>query len=170
MKRRNLRSNEGGLFDQAVKVAELFLNKDVGVVRTKSRDGSLTEYKSTGSAWSPNTKLVILTEHITASGAELFTAALKEGRGARVVGQATHGKWNAQTVEQLPNRFSIKYSTMLFETPSGLSYQGTGIKPDLEVIGPTEGKFVEVEAENDMKKRFGMDAPLRAAFELNTSN
>lgn len=165
----DLRGNSGGTFDDAIKVAELFLPKGTVVVKTKSRGGKIEEYKSNREPWRSDVQLVILTDSNTASSAELLTAALKEGRQAMTIGNTTKGKWNVQSIEHLPNKFAIKYSVSKFESASGQSYEGTGMKPDLEIEGPKGPLLGELQKESDLAKRTKQDAPLKAAIEVSTN-
>ena len=162
----DLRGNSGGTFDDAVKVGELFLPKGKLIVRTKERDGKVTEYTSHREAWHPEVQLVVLTDKYTASGAELLTGALRNGRSAMVIGQTTKGKWNAQSLETLPNKFAIKYSVLKFESEDGKDYQGVGLKPDLEIDGPSGALLGNLQSETNLKKRINQDPPLKAAIEV----
>ena len=72
-------------------------------------------------------------DHDTASSAELLTAALQELRHATVVGSHTKGKWTVQTIDDLSNGYAIKYTIGVFTSPSGRSFEGTGLTPDVEV-------------------------------------
>lgn len=162
----DLRGNSGGTFTDAVKVGELFVPKGDVIVRTRSRDGKKEEYTSSRSPWHPDVQIIVLTDKDTASGAELLTAALKEQRKALVIGAVTHGKWNAQSVETLPNKFAVKYSVLKFESGSGSSYDGEGLKPDLNIEGPTGAALTELQNRIDLVSRLKQDGPLRAALEV----
>jgi carboxyl-terminal processing protease len=158
----DLRGNAGGGFEQAVSVADLLVPKGGVIVKTRDREGKEEEKLGKRGGLSPAIEVIVLTDHGTTCGGELLAEALREDRGARIVGQTTFGKWNMQTVELLPNHYGIKYTVMEFLSPSGKSFQGVGVQPDLEVSG-TEGHagpWVEI------KKRLAGDAQLRAALEL----
>jgi carboxyl-terminal processing protease len=162
----DLRGNSGGTFDDAVKVGELFLPKGAVIVRTKSRGGKVEEFTANREPWRPEVQLVVLTNGFTASGAEFLTAALREKRHATTVGEGTQGKWSVQSVENLPNEFAVKYSVSTFESPSGKSYEGKGMRPDLEIPGPKGALMGELLNETDLTKRLKEDAPLKAAVEI----
>jgi carboxyl-terminal processing protease len=162
----DLRGNGGGTFNDAVKVAEIFLPKGHVIARTISR-GVREEYKASGGEqWQPEAQIVVLTDCNTASSSELLTAALKDGRHAMTIGETTKGKWNVQMVEELPNKFAIKYSVSKVETADGQSYEGTGMKADIEMAGPKGAMLGEAQKESDIAKRVKMDAPLKAAIEV----
>lgn len=163
----DLRSNTGGLFTEAISVAKIFSNKGQVVARTKDRAGKVEDYRAEEKAWRPEVKIVVLVDGDTSSGAELLAASLKENRQAFLIGGKTNGKWNAQAVETLPNGYSIKYSVMNFESPSGKSYQDIGIKPDLEATPPKENHLPAFKAlQKDVKAGVEADPSLKAAVEI----
>ncbi|MBN8535790.1 MAG: S41 family peptidase [Deltaproteobacteria bacterium] len=162
----DLRDNSGGGFDQAVKVTELFLPVGLVVASTKNRDGKVEQFKSTRSLLDPNVQIAILTNKDTFCGAELFTAALKENLKVKIIGETTFGKWNAQSVENLPNKYAIKYTVKEFLSPQGNSFQGKGIKPDIEVSLPQGVESHVLRLKYGMKDRLNSDSQLKAAVEL----
>ncbi len=162
----DVRDNGGGGFDQAIHVTELFIPKDLGVARTRNRDGQIEQFKSKKGLLNSDMPVILLTNKKTYSGAELFTAALKESRNVKIVGERTFGKWTAQTVEPLPNRFAIKYTVKEFQSPNGNSFQNKGVKPDLEVLLPSGVDSQDLRHRLDMKKRMNEDTQLKAALEL----
>lgn len=162
----DLRDNEGGGFEQAVKTAELFIPKDHSIVATKDRDGKVQTYNSARGLLAKDISLVILTNEETSSGAELFTGALRDELGAKTVGQKTLGKWNAQMIDTLPNGFAVKYTVKSFQTPKGHSYQNIGLKPDVEVL-PTPGtERREIWSEMPLAQRLETDTQLKAAIQV----
>src|SRR6185503_17442948 len=90
-------------------------------------------YKSEKSGPLAEVPVVVLINGGTSSGAEFVSAALAEGRGAKLIGQKTFGKWTVQTIEDLPNGWAFKYTISVFKTPAGKSYDGIGLAPDIEV-------------------------------------
>jgi carboxyl-terminal processing protease len=108
--------------------------------------------------------VVLLVDGSTSSGAELLSGALREGKKTQLVGQKTFGKWSAQTLEELPNGYAIKYTTAMFRTPSGKSYQGEGLTPDVEV--PLDEKVVEKARRLLPDRRLVADAQLRTAVNI----
>jgi carboxyl-terminal processing protease len=162
----DVRDNDGGGFDQAVKVAELFLPDESVIASTKNRDGKLEKIVSTKGLLDKDVQLVVLTNKGTYSGAELLVAALRENKNIKIIGETTFGKWNAQSVETLPNKFAIKYTVKKFESPQGHTFQGVGIKPDLEVGLPKDVDIRELRSKYEVPKRLGFDLQLKAALEL----
>lgn len=166
----DVRDNAGGSFTQAVKTTELFLPKDSLVVSTKNRRGETEVFKSTSGLIASEIKIYLLVDKTTSSGAEFFTAALQEIKGAKLVGETTLGKWNAQSLEMLSNKFAIKYTVKQFFAPNGKSYQDVGLKPDLEISLPEKITPRELKVKNSILQRLGFDAQLKAAFEISKTN
>ena len=162
----DLRDNEGGGFDQALKVAELFLPMNAIIANTKNRDGEIATFRSKKSLLKKDIPIIILINKGTYSGAELLVAAIKENRSAKIVGTATFGKWSAQSVEVLPNNYAVKYTVQEFQSPQGHAYPGSGIKPDFDVTVPTETDIKELRSKYEIPKRLSGDLQLKAAIEL----
>lgn len=162
----DLRDNSGGGFDQAVKVTEMFLPNGLTIASIKDREGKVEKYKSAKSLLNPDIQIVVLTNKDTFCGAELFTAALRENLKIKIVGETTFGKWNAQSVEMLPNKYAIKYTVKEFLSPQGNSFHGKGIKPDIEVSLSQGVEAQSLRLKHEMKERLNIDAQLKAAVEL----
>jgi len=138
----DLRDNPGGLLDQAVKIADIFLDKGV-IVSTKGRDGKeqmLFEAHNGGS--NNDFPMVVLVNGGSASGAEIVAGALQDHKRAIILGTSTFGKGSVQTVLPMPGGAGMRLTTARYYTPDGTSIQATGIKPD--IIAPLETREVEV--------------------------
>jgi carboxyl-terminal processing protease len=120
----NLRSNPGGLLDQGVKVADLFLDTKQEIVSTRGRArGSTKEfYDEAKQAW-PDLPIVILVDDGTASAAEIIAGALQDHDRAVVVGAPTFGKGLVQTLFPLGEGVALKLTTARWFTPSGRTIQ-----------------------------------------------
>lgn len=162
----DLRRNTGGSFEKALGVSELFLAKNTLIAQAQKRDGKVEKFTAHGKEVIPGLKLTVLIDKTTSSGAEMFAACLKENRQARLVGKSTFGKWTAQSVEVLPNQYAMKYTIQNFQSPQGHSYQGTGLKPDIEIPFPTGFDPGEWTKASDTTKRLAVDSQLRTAVEL----
>ncbi|HEX4731357.1 MAG TPA: S41 family peptidase [Solirubrobacterales bacterium] len=129
----DLRENPGGLLEEAVKTASLFLPENEVVVTTKSRTKGDSTKKTSGD------KIVdvpfdVLVDRNTASSAEILTAALKEDGGATVVGTRTYGKGVFQEEHDLANGGALKLTVGEFFTPDGENLARTGgIHPEVKV-------------------------------------
>jgi carboxyl-terminal processing protease len=131
----DLRGNPGGLLDQAIKVSEVFLNKDSVIVSIKGRNSEPKEYKSeSNESLIPNLPIVVLINDGSASASEIVAGALQDHHRAAIMGVKSFGKGSVQTIIPLQkNRGALRLTTSLYYTPSGKSIQAHGIEPDIEV-------------------------------------
>lgn len=131
----DLRNNPGGLLDQAVKVSELFLEKDKIVVSIKGRDDKILEtYKSDkNDVLFENIPVVVLVNEGSASASEIVAGALQDHKKAVIMGTKTFGKASVQSVFPLTNGGAVKMTIARYYTPSGRSIQADGIVPDITV-------------------------------------
>ena len=120
----DLRLNPGGLLDQGVKVADLFLDNKQEIVATRGRArGSTKEfYDEAKQAW-PDLPIVVLVNDGTASAAEIIAGALQDHDRAVVVGTPTFGKGLVQTLFPLGEGVALKLTTARWYTPSGRTIQ-----------------------------------------------
>jgi len=160
----DLRDCPGGSFDDAVASASELLPAGVTISNLKKRATTEVVTTKRGPVLT-GVPLAVLVDHGTTSGGELVAAALQEQAHATVVGEATYGKWTVQTVEDLPNGYAFKYTLGLFQSPSGKSYQGVGLAPDVEVDMP-QGAIEHAEAITDPSKRLDADVQLKTAVTL----
>jgi carboxyl-terminal processing protease len=120
----DLRGNPGGLLDQGVKVADLFLDSKQEIVSTRGRArGSTKEFfDEARQAW-PDLPIVVLVNDGTASAAEIIAGALQDHDRAVVVGAPTFGKGLVQTLFPLGEGVALKLTTARWFTPSGRTIQ-----------------------------------------------
>ena len=120
----DLRGNPGGLLDQGVKVADLFLDSRQEIVSTRGRArGSTKEfYDEARQVW-PDLPIVVLVNDGTASAAEIIAGALQDHDRAVVVGAPTFGKGLVQTLFPLGEGVALKLTTARWYTPSGRTIQ-----------------------------------------------
>jgi carboxyl-terminal processing protease len=129
----DLRDNPGGLLDQAVKVADVWLDDGL-VVYTKGRvDSQLQEFRAHASGTEPGYPIVVLVNEGTASASEIVAGALQDHHRALVMGVQTFGKGSVQTVYPLEGDAGLRLTTALYYTPGGRSIQEVGIAPDLPI-------------------------------------
>ncbi len=150
----DLRNNPGGLLDQAIKVSDAFLNKDLVIVSIKGRGAEAREYKDEADqTLVPNLPIVVLINEGSASASEIVAGALQDHHRAVVMGIKSFGKGSVQTVIPLEkNRGALRLTTSLYYTPSGKSIQAHGIEPSIEVIAAKiEKQKVDRDSEADLK-------------------
>jgi len=138
----DLRNNPGGLLDQAVKVADMFVDSGL-IVYT---DGRLESQKSKWASHKEGTysdfPMVVLVNAGSASASEIVAGALQDHGRAILLGTKTFGKGSVQTILPLEDGSALRLTTARYYTPNGRSIQATGIEPDIEVRDgrePSEG-------------------------------
>ncbi|HEU4682794.1 MAG TPA: S41 family peptidase [Gemmatimonadales bacterium] len=120
----DLRGNPGGLLDQGVKVADLFLDTRQQIVSTRGRArGSTKEFHDEARQVWPDLPIVVLVNDGTASAAEIIAGALQDHDRAVVVGAPTFGKGLVQTLFPLGEGVALKLTTARWFTPSGRTIQ-----------------------------------------------
>jgi carboxyl-terminal processing protease len=120
----DLRFNPGGLLDQGVKVADLFLDAKQEIVATRGRArGSTKEFFDDARQTWPELPIVVLVNDGTASAAEIIAGALQDHDRAVVVGTPTFGKGLVQTLFPLGEGVALKLTTARWYTPSGRTIQ-----------------------------------------------
>ena len=126
----DLRNDGGGLLQEAVKIASIFLPKGQVVVSTNSRTQGHAVYKALGGNL-PARPVVMLINRETASSAEILTAALADDAHSTVVGTRSYGKGVFQQEINLSNGGALKLTVGEYFTPAGVNLAGKGIHPDV---------------------------------------
>ena len=129
----DLRGNWWGLLESAVELAWHFIPKGEDIVISKYRNYKDTTYKSEGFAELKDYPLVILVNGLSASASEILTLALKEQLWSTIVWTKSFGKGSIQTLQELDNQDSLKYTVGKRFGPKGTSIDKEGIKPDYEI-------------------------------------
>lgn len=138
----DLRSNPGGLLDQAVDVSSIFLNEGI-VVTTESRDPQNKDirYVKKSGYKDLKTPMVVLINGSSASASEIVAGALQDHGRAVVMGSLSFGKGSVQTVAQLDKYTGVKLTIAQYMTPKNRKIQAVGIKPDVEIEDMTQDDF-----------------------------
>ena len=123
----DLRENGGGLLQEGVNVASLFI-PDGTIVSTRGRSQPTQVYVARGNAVAPTIPLVVLVDKGTASAAEIVTGALQDRGRAKVVGSHTYGKGVFQEISPLPNGGALDITVGEYFTPSGRNLGGGGVR------------------------------------------
>lgn len=140
----DLRRNPGGLLDQAIKVSDLFLKQGI-IVSTIARSKKDKEIAmATKKGKYTDFPLILLVNEYSASAAEIVSGALQDNRRALIVGERTFGKGSVQSVVPLNDGSGLKLTVARYYTPSGISIQAEGIKPDIEIDEMDPETFVKV--------------------------
>jgi carboxyl-terminal processing protease len=153
----DLRSNPGGLLDQAVKVAEKFLPRGQLVVSTEGRDArQKSTYHAMGGYKLINVPIVVLVNSGSASASEIVAGCLQDATAlgicrAIVVGEQTFGKGSVQSILPLQDGSALRLTTAKYYTPSHKVIHERGITPDI-IVAMTE----EDERDVFMKRQPGV--------------
>lgn len=142
----DLRDNTGGHLSVVTDMLSLFLDDSHVIYQIEDKDQT-TKYYSTGKE-TKEYPVVILQNGNSASASELFTAAMKEEYGAKVVGTTSYGKGTVQELNTLQDGTQYKFTTKKWLTPKGNWVHEKGITPDVEVE-LDEGYRNEPTREND---------------------
>lgn len=126
----DLRGNPGGLLDQAIQVADLFLRQG-RIVSTRSRYDEQVE--SATKSQKIDLPVVVLMNSSSASASEIVAGALKDHNRGLVVGERSFGKGSVQSLFELGGGTALKLTIAHYFTPSGHSLQSVGVMPHVQV-------------------------------------
>lgn len=120
----DLRGNGGGIVDEAIRIVNLFVDKDTEIVSTKGKtQNSCRTYKTTSSARFPDLPLMILVDKTSASASEILSGSLQDLHRATLIGQRTYGKGLVQNVRPIAFDGHLKVTTSKYYLPSGRCIQ-----------------------------------------------
>jgi carboxyl-terminal processing protease len=130
----DLRNNPGGLLDQAISVADTFLDKGE-IVSTRGRNPEETQrFNARPGDMTHGKPVIVLINGGSASASEIVAGALQDHKRATLIGTRSFGKGSVQTIIPLgADNGALRLTTARYYTPSGRSIQAQGIKPDIEV-------------------------------------
>jgi len=150
----DLRSNPGGLLDQAVDVADDFLDGGEIVSQRGRTKDDIERYYARPGDMAHGLPVVVLTDAGTASASEIVAGALQDHRRALVMGEKSFGKGSVQTVVQTGPESALRLTTARYYTPSGRSVQAGGIDPDIPVpqLSDPDYKDRKVVREADLRR------------------
>ena len=157
----DLRNNGGGLLNQSIKVADLFLDEGI-ILSIKGRNNKNTKvFNATHSSVERNYPLVVLINGGSASASEIVAGALQDHKRALILGTTSFGKGSVQTVETLRDGSGLKLTIARYYTPNDRSIQAKGIEPDIylkhrrldpkETARREEGLLKEKDLENHLE-------------------
>ena len=147
----DVRSNGGGVVDEAISILEMLCNKDDTLLITVDKQNKEVITKSTKD---PKIKIpvVVLTNEYSASASEIFAGALKDNKRAKLVGTKTYGKGIIQTLIKLSDGSGLKMTTEEYYTPSRNKINKVGIEPDEKIELPTGIQELTDENDTQLKK------------------
>jgi carboxyl-terminal processing protease len=153
----DLRSDPGGLVDQAADVADEFL--DDGVIYTARHRGKIVvEINARAGGAFSREPCVVLVNQYTASASELVAGALQDHRRATVVGERTFGKGSVQAIISLPGGGGMRLTVSRYYTPSGHAIQADGVHPDISVERDGDAPIISFR-EKDLEGHLAAESP-----------
>lgn len=149
----DLRGNPGGLLEQGVEVADLFLDPDQLIVSMKGRTPDANrEYVDRKPQPFARLPMVVLVDSGSASASEIVAGALQDHDRAAVVGTTSYGKGSAQSLFPMPQGGALKLTTALWYTPSGRSINRVRREGDDE-----SGDGIDIRPDSAPTPRFPTD-------------
>jgi len=140
----DLRGNPGGLLDEGVEVASVFL--DGGPVVSYQRRGHGVRTLTANPGGDTSIPLVVLVDGATASAAEVVAGALQDRNRAVIVGSRTYGKGSVQEPTRLSDGSALELTVGRYRTPNGRMIDGKGVEPDVYVDPAESPAFAEERA------------------------
>ncbi|GGI90321.1 S41 family peptidase [Shewanella gelidii] len=130
----DLRNNPGGLLDQAVQIADIFLDRG-RIVSTEGRVfDSNSDYFASPQSMFSHVPMVVLINKGSASASEVLAAALKDNGRAVLLGEKSFGKGTVQSlIPTLVDGNAIKLTIAKYNTPKGIDIHSKGIEPDIKI-------------------------------------
>ncbi|HXG81336.1 MAG TPA: S41 family peptidase [Sphingomicrobium sp.] len=129
----DLRSNPGGLLDQAIEVSDAFLEQGEIVSERGRESNDIERFYAKPGDLAKGKPVIVLVDAGSASAAEIVAGALQDHRRAIVMGERSFGKGSVQSVIQTGPQSALRLTTARYYTPSGKSVQAGGIDPDIAV-------------------------------------
>lgn len=154
----DVRSNGGGLVDEALEIAELIAPKDATLLITVNKNQK-EEVEKSSKKPIIEMPIIMLTNSGTASASEILAGALKDNNKAKIVGTKTYGKGVIQELITLKDGSGIKITTAEYYTPNRNKINKVGIEPDVVVELPKQTQNVGVPTEQE-------DTQLQKAVEM----
>jgi carboxyl-terminal processing protease len=150
----DLRSNPGGLLDQAIDVSDAFLERGEIVSQRGRQKDDIERYYATPGDMAHGLPVVVLIDAGSASAAEIVAGALQDHHRALLMGERSFGKGSVQTVQIMGPKAALRLTTARYYTPSGRSVQAGGIDPDITVPQLTDADYKDrkVVREADLRR------------------
>jgi carboxyl-terminal processing protease len=163
----DLRSNPGGLVDEATAAADEFLPAG-SIYSTRHRGKVIAEVFAGQHGALTSQPMVVLVNEFSASASELLAGALQDHQRALVVGARTFGKGSVQSIVDLPGGAGLRLTTMRYYTPAGRAIQARGITPDVPVQTISDPERAGIVREEQLENHLAgeskpSDAPASAA-------
>ncbi|HJR42165.1 MAG TPA: S41 family peptidase [Gemmatimonadaceae bacterium] len=149
----DIRQNPGGILDQGLAVADLFLKRGQEIASVRGRKGPAETYVSRAGQHIPDVPLVVLINGYSASASEIVAGALQDHDRGLVLGTTSYGKGLVQTLFPLEGGYALKMTTAKWYTPSGRSIQKDRVADTSDVNGNDEEEQLPDSLETEHVKR-----------------
>ena len=148
----DLRGNTGGLFQNAVFVADIFL-ENKNIVSVLGRGGHKSLYKTHSKSYVYKKPMAVLVDNESASASEIVSGALKDNDRAIIVGTKTFGKGLVQKVFLMPNSTGMNLTIARYLTPDDIDINKKGITPDYLVQITNEDRITNNDRQLNFAKK-----------------
>jgi carboxyl-terminal processing protease len=129
----DLRNNPGGLLNQAIEVADIFIEKGIILSIKGRQDKHAKVFTAKPNDVIRNYPVIVLINGGSASASEIVAGALQDHKRALILGTTSFGKGSVQNVEALRDGYGLKLTIARYYTPNGRSIQAKGIEPDIVI-------------------------------------
>ncbi|MDR4926026.1 S41 family peptidase [Peribacillus simplex] len=160
----DLRGNPGGLLDQAIEMASLFIPNGKVVLQVEDRSGKKEVYKSKNDG-ELKIPVVVLIDDGSASASEIVAAAVSESADIPLIGVKSFGKGTVQTAQDFEDGSNFKYTAAKWLTPEGNWIHKKGIKPDINVKLPDYASLPYISPDKELKASDSL-SEVKAAEEM----
>lgn len=140
----DLRDNFGGLLQESIDIAGEFLDGGTILIEQGRTSGEIV-MEDTPGGLATDIPMLVITNHNSASAAEVVAAAIQQNGRAQILGQITHGKGSVQLIFRLSDNSSFRITGSIWLTPNRSPLDGVGLKPDIEMIPDVNGRDVELD-------------------------
>ncbi|MGN1387618.1 MAG: S41 family peptidase [Bacillus sp. (in: firmicutes)] len=144
----DLRGNPGGIMEQAINIANMFVPEGETIFQVEDPDGNRQVYKADGNE-KIDVPIVILVDNGSASASEIVAAAAEESAGITVVGETTYGKGTVQTAQEFADGSNLKYTSAKWLTPDGNWIHEKGIEPNVTVELPAYAQLTYISPDGE---------------------
>ena len=146
----DIRSNPGGLLDQAIKVSDAFLEQGE-IVSTRGREKKdVRRYRARTGDLINSKPLVVIINGGSASASEIVAGALQDHKRAILIGENSYGKGSVQSVIPLQNKGAMRLTVSKYYLPSGKSISEVGITPDIEIDEDSDEFRINTKTDNQL--------------------
>ena len=158
----DLRHNTGGVLNEGVQVANLFLSPKNIILRTKSRSTAINRIGASRIGYDFN--MVTLIDENTASASEIVVSALQDHKRSTIIGTKSYGKGVIETTYKLSDDYRVKFITSAMYSATGKSWQSKGLLPDF-LVEQNNASYNALK-DQPIQKRLASDIYLSTALKL----